>query len=242
MIIIITISESAANLIAEKYKPKAPIYCIPLGVNTKLFPKLSKKESREKLIEKKIIPKDLHDKFIILYAGIISPAQQVENLITLAEKIQNRKDIKIVIFGEGEDRSKIEKKIKYMDNVYLFNYQPRNMMPLIYSSADNCIVLLSQNPIFEIAFPTKFYEYIACNKPVLAICKGELYRIINNNQIGCAVDSNNIDNLVVFIDKIKESNELFNNIEENIIKVLQKFSLSTLSLNIKEILEKEFKK
>jgi len=108
--IIITISESAANLIAEKYKPKAPIYCIPLGVNTKLFPKLSKKESREKLIEKKIIPKDLHDKFIILYAGIISPAQQVENLITLAEKIQNRKDIKIVIFGEGEDRSKIEKK------------------------------------------------------------------------------------------------------------------------------------
>lgn len=237
--IIITISESAANIIYQNYKPASSIYCIPLGVNTQLFPKLSKTDSREKLITEKIFPKDLINKFIILYAGIISPAQQVQNLITLAEKIRNLKDVRIVIFGEGEDKPKIEKRIQYLDNVYLFDYQPRNVMPLIYSSVDVGMVLLSNEPIFEIAFPTKFYEYIACYKPVLAICKGELSRIINFNKIGYAVESNDIDSLVLFINNIRGSTELINNIEENVTRVLNKFSLETLSLSLKEILEKE---
>jgi hypothetical protein len=48
-------------------------------------------------------------------------------------------------------------------------------------------------PIFGIVFPTKFYEYIACDKPIIAICKGELSEVINFNKIGLAVDKENIE-------------------------------------------------
>jgi hypothetical protein len=121
------------------------------------------------------------------------------------------------------------------------NYQPRNMMPLIYSSVDIGTVLLSKEPIFDIAFPTKFYEYIASNKPVLAICKGELSKIINSNNIGYAVDSDNIDKLIPFIKKMKDCSDLFHLIEKNVDNTLQQFSLNSLSLDIKKVLEKEYK-
>jgi colanic acid biosynthesis glycosyl transferase WcaI len=139
--IIITISNSAAKIIYDNYKPRPPIYVIPIGVNPSLFPKLLKKESRTNLINQKIFPKELQEKFIILYAGLISPAQEVENLIILAEKIKDIHDIQVVILGDGENKPKIAKKIQSMNNVHLLNYQPRNMMPLIYSSVDIGTVL-----------------------------------------------------------------------------------------------------
>jgi colanic acid biosynthesis glycosyl transferase WcaI len=239
--IIITISNSAAKIIYDNYKPRPPIYVIPIGVNPSLFPKLLKKESRTNLINQKIFPKELQEKFIILYAGLISPAQEVENLIILAEKIKDIHDIQVVILGDGENKPKIAKKIQSMNNVHLLNYQPRNMMPLIYSSVDIGTVLLSKEPIFDIAFPTKFYEYIACNKPVLAICKGELAKIINFNNIGYAVDSDKIDELIPFIKKIKDCSDLFHIIEKNVYDTLQQFSLNTLSMDFKKVLEMEYK-
>jgi hypothetical protein len=98
-----------------------------------------------------------------------------------------------VIIGEGENRQKIEQGAKVLNNVYLWDFQPRNLMPEIISSADLCTILLSMESIFSVVFPTKFYEYIECNKAVIAICKGELSEVINLNKIGCAVDKDNID-------------------------------------------------
>ena len=113
-----------------------------------------------------------------------------------------------MIIGEGENRQKIEQAAKVLNNVYLLDFQPRNLMPEILSSADLCAILLSMESIFGVVFPTKFYEYIACNKPVIAICKGELSEVIDFNKIGLAVDKENIDDLVQFIKTIKDSSDL----------------------------------
>ena len=146
-----------------------------------------------------------------------------------------------MIIGEGEDRQKIEQATKVLNNVYLLDFQPRNLMPEIISSADLCAVLLSMESIFSVVFPTKFYEYIACNKPVIAICKGELSEVINFNKIGHAVDKENIDDLVQFIKTIKDSSDLLTSIEDNVRNVLYQYSLNNISLNLGNILKREFK-
>ena len=146
-----------------------------------------------------------------------------------------------MIIGEGEDRPKIEQAIRTLNNVYLLAFQPRNLMPEIISSADLCTVLLSMEPIFSVAFPTKFYEYIACNKPVIAICKGELSEVINFNKIGYAVAKENIDDLVQFIKTIKDSSDLLTSTEQNVKNVLYRYSLNNISLKLGSILKTEFR-
>jgi glycosyltransferase involved in cell wall biosynthesis len=239
--IIVTVSELAAEYICKEYRPKASVYSIPVGVDPNKFPRLSKDNSRVDLIKKKILPEHLGNKFIILYAGLLSNAQQIENLAYAAEKLKGEKEIVILIIGEGEEKQKLEQlKLEYnLNNFYLLPFQPRNIMPTIISAADTCTVLLSSEPIFDIALPTKFYEYLACCKPIIGVCKGELANIINSNNIGQTVNVGDIDKLVSIIKDMKNSPALMQIMENNSYNILQKFSLDSISSKLLDILKKE---
>ena len=236
--IIITISSSAAEMIREYYRPNPPIYDLPIGFDPQSFQYLEKRDSRNKLITDKVFPAQFQGKFLIIYTGLISRAQKVENLLKLARKLDGDPDIMILIVGDGEDRSNIELETKNLKNVYLLPYQPRNVIPYIIYSSDLCSVLLSCEPIFEIAFPTKFYEYLACRKQILGICKGEMANIINKFGIGCAVSENDIDLLVPFIIRIKRIHSDLG-VETKFDKAINEFSLENLSKRLNEILSKE---
>jgi glycosyltransferase involved in cell wall biosynthesis len=233
---IVTVSELAKKIICKNYSPTIPVYSVPTGVDPNKYPELPKYECRQKLIENKIFRKEFLNKFIILYAGIISNAQRVENLFPIAKAVENDKEIVFVIVGEGDQRSYIEKEIIKYKNVYLLPYQPRHVMPFIIYSSDICTVLLSNDPIFDIAFPTKFYESIACHKPILAICRGELSQVINSNKIGIASEPNQIKSFADFICRLKNSKQLYSEVEKNVSLTLEQYSLDRVAAIFKSIL------
>jgi glycosyltransferase involved in cell wall biosynthesis len=241
--VIITISSTAADLIKKEYNPRVSVYGIPVGVEPSRFSKMSKISSRGELVRSGIYPSDTKAKFIILYSGIISSAQGVENLAYLAYKLIDDTDIAILIFGDGPDKEKLclLKQKMNLSNLFLQSPQPRSLMPTIISGADMCAILLSSHPIFEIALPTKFYEYLACHKPILGICKGELSNIINSNSIGYSDSPNALDNIASYVRNLKGSGpEIIERIESNTISTLQKYTLDSLAQDFRRILENEF--
>jgi glycosyltransferase involved in cell wall biosynthesis len=166
-------------------------------------------------------------------------AQKVEDLAMAAEKLKEYDDIVILVIGEGPDKEKLKvlKDEKSLNNFIIFPIQKRKLMPLIISSVNICTVLLSNEPIFEIAIPTKFYEYLCCRKPLIGICRGEVELIIKNNNIGFSCESGEIDKLVSLILRMRSSQELLSEMEKNALSALQKFSLDTISKNFYEIIE-----
>ena len=241
--IIITIGEMAAERIIKEYRPKTRVYSIPIGVDPKVFSKLPKKNSRDELLKKRILPYGLEGKFIIFYSGLISTAQNVESLLYAADKLKLEKEICILIIGDGPEKNRLEelKSQKGLENVYLLSTQPRAIMPLIISAVDVCTISLSPEPIFSIAVPSKFYEYLSCCKPLIGICKGELANIIDLNEIGFSVIPEDTDKLVSVIEKFKNSSELLHVIENNCLNTLQRFSLDTLTVKFSDILKNEMK-
>jgi glycosyltransferase involved in cell wall biosynthesis len=229
--IIITISDAAQSYICREYNPHAPVYGIPVGVDPTKFPKLTKSLSRAELISQNILPSEILNKFIVLYSGIISSAQQMENLAFAAEKLKNDQEIAIVILGEGHEKQKLQqlKAERKLKNFYLLSSQPRSTMPNIISSADICTILLSPNPVFDIALPTKFYEYLACLKPIVGICQGELASVINSWNVGRSVRVGDIDNLVCIIREMKNSPEVLQTMEKNCSIALERFSLDAIA-------------
>jgi len=242
--LIVTISELAAEHVSKQYSPKASVRHLPIGVDTSKFHRLPKQTSREDLIKKQILPSETGDKFIILYSGLISNATQVDNLAYAAHRIMKHDDhreVVILIVGEGHGKKRLEQlKIQYnLSNFYLLSFQPREVMPTIISAADVCVVSLPADPIFDVDVPSKFYEYLACCKPFIGICRGEPARIINSYNIGRTTEADDIDELVSIITNFKNSPDLLETMQNNSYMLLQKFSLDSLASYFLNILNKE---
>ena len=81
--------------------------------------------------------------------------------------------------------------------------------------------------------------YLACYKPQIGICGGELADIINSNNIGLTVENGQIDKLSDAILTLKNSPSLIHTMERNSKNVLQFFSLDTLALKLNDALKYE---
>jgi glycosyltransferase involved in cell wall biosynthesis len=240
---LVTISEFAAQYLTTNYKPKAMVYALPIGVEPSRFPVKSKESSRKELIERKIFPVVLYNKFIVLYTGIITKITNVENLVHAADMLKDDKDIVFMIVGEGEEKSRLEniKLTHRLNNLFFLPFQDSALVPDIISSADVCVVPLSPEPIYNATIPTKFFDYLACHKPQIGICGEELAMIINSNKIGLTVKDKETDKLVGAILSLRDSPSLTSSMQNNSHAVLQEFSLNNLASKFNKILEKEIR-
>jgi len=239
---LVATSKLAAKYVATNYSPKLMIYTMPIGVEPDKQPTRSKETSRKELIEKKIIPSLLVDKFIVLYAGIISKVTRVENLVRAADKLKDdEKNIVFLIIGEGDEKANLEKmkSNSNLSNLFILPFQHTSLVPSIISAADVCVVSLPSDPIYDVTVSTKFFEYLAYHKPQIGICGGELAHIINSNKIGITVSDGHIDKLVDALLFLKNSPTLIDTMEKNAIDLLHEFSLDTLASKFSVILKKE---
>jgi colanic acid biosynthesis glycosyl transferase WcaI len=241
--IIVTVSKRSGDHISREYKPRRPVYGIPVGVDPTRFPKISKIAARLHLVNEEILSRNLVDKFIVLYSGIISNAQQIDSLAYAASKLKDEKEIAILIIGEGPSKKNLQQLMVdlELENFHVLSSQPRILMPTIISAADICAVLLSSEAIFDIALPTKFYEYIACAKPVLGVCRGELAEVIETNEIGKVVTSANAEEIASTIKILKNSCSSLSTMVNNCESTLQSYSLDRIASDFFEILKNEMK-
>jgi len=229
---IIVISELAGDYVIKKYRSKVPVYPLPIGVEPSRFPSMSKESARRKLIQKKILPSEIDDKFIVLYAGVMTKITKIDILAYAAVELKNKTDIVFLIIGEGEEKEKLIeiREANNVSNLYVLPFQASSLVPCIIYAADVCIVPLSNEPIYETTVPTKFYDYLACCKPQIGICEGELAKLIKSNNIGVAVKYGDTDKLVEAILSLKNSPSSIQIMKENSAKVLQEYTLDTLAV------------
>jgi len=146
-----------------------------------------------------------------------------------------------LIIGEGEEKESIERfrLENEINNLYLLPFQDAKIVPYIISAADVCVVPLSSEPIYETTIPTKFFDYLACNKPQIGICGGELEELINSNKIGVTVKDGETDKLVGVLLSLSNSPSLIDSMKLNSRELLSNFTLDKLSSNFNKALEKE---
>ncbi|MDP9287627.1 MAG: glycosyltransferase family 4 protein [Thermoproteota archaeon] len=247
--LILAISNLAAEHITEEYNPRAAVAVFPIGVDPNRFARLPKNYARAEIVKKGILSKETENKFIVLYSGLISRGTAVENIAHAAHKLIVEKDegsdeILFLIVGDGEGKQTLQQlKSKHnLTNLYLIPFQPRQIMPAIISASDVCIVSLPSEKIYNVDVPTKFYEYLAAGKPIIAINEGELANIINSNNIGRTVRVGETDKLVSAIKEFWHSPALNHDVQKASMITLQQFTLDTLATKLSDLLQSETRK
>ena len=150
----------------------------------------------EQEIEDAALTEKYRDYFKVVYAGNISPAQNLEVAVDAAVllKESGMDDIKFIIVGDGMSRKDIEKYAAEKDVAEYLDFlgsRPVTDMPLYHTLADCLFAPLAKSDLIGLTIPAKVTSYMAGRKPVITCIDGEGSLVIEKANAGLTGESGN---------------------------------------------------
>jgi glycosyltransferase involved in cell wall biosynthesis len=135
--------------------------------------------------------------FIALYAGAHGLSNDLGVVLQAAKILKPRTDIKIVLIGDGKDKSALltQATAQGIDNILFLPPIPKNEMPEALSAADACIAILKPVELYKTTYPNKVFDYMAAGKPVVLAIDGVIRELIEKAGAGIPVPPGDPDQL-----------------------------------------------
>ena len=147
--------------------------------------------------ELKSIP-ELPNGFVVMFAGNIGEAQNMENVMKSALLLKEEKDIHFVLVGDGRKKQWIEDFVKdnaLDETVHLMGRWPIDTMSSFFAKADVMLVSLADEVAFNLVLPAKVQAYMVNKKPILAMLNGEGQEVIKTAKCGWSVNSDDVEGM-----------------------------------------------
>lgn len=146
------------------------------------------------------------DQLILIYAGTIGIAQGLETLLEAAELLSEEISIRFIIVGDGPRKADLVKLAgDKLVNLKFIPEQPLDCMPGLISAADVALIPLRDVALFKGALPSKLFDALACERPVLILIDGEAREMIEKNRVGIFVPPEDPHALAEAIKALKTS-------------------------------------
>jgi glycosyltransferase involved in cell wall biosynthesis len=133
-----------------------------------------------------------HEKFTITHVGTFYTNRQPDRLVCAVKLLigENRINVdKLCMIFVGKNA---RAKIPALDPFEAYDYVPHDELTEYYSDTDTLLLILATSPENIGNYSGKIYEYIASNRPILAIVpkSGVAQKLIEETRTGIAVDGN----------------------------------------------------
>ena len=145
--------------------------------------------------------------FLAMYVGSITRMAGLDIYINAAERLCHRKDIRILLVGDGGMRKEIEMKIqeKGLTNIQVIYPLKPEDVPEVQAASD--VLMLSLLPgVADHTTPSKLMFYMFSTRPILAAVRedGPPARIIREAECGYVIPQNNAHDLADRLEKIAD--------------------------------------
>jgi glycosyltransferase involved in cell wall biosynthesis len=167
--------------------------------------------------------------FILLFAGNLGEAQNLDLFIEAANLVKKIFNIKWVFLGDGRKRSSLKNKVRELNlekNVFFPGRFPVETMPQFMKIANILLVSLKDEKIFNLTVPAKVQYYMAQAKPILAMLNGDGADLIAEANCGFCIPPGDYEKCAEIVKLIYENRNM----------------LQSLGLNGKKYYEKHFTK
>ena len=186
---------TSAQVLAERFLQENPrTYLIPNGVDEEL---ISEENENPK-------PKDMPSGKIVGYHGVIADWFDFDLMYEVAKKLTNEKFVllgrQFVSFNKKKFR-----KLTSLPNVEYLGEKPYHELLKYVAHFDVGIIPRVSSTFTQASNPKKFYEYVACGKPVVATMVPELEKYESK---GILVRTSDVDS---FVASLKQMIEFSNN-------------------------------
>lgn len=146
----------------------------------------------------------LENKFILMYSGNLGLYYDLENLMNVIKKFNDRDDVVFAFVGEGTIReSLVSYKERYnLNNVLFIPYQDKS--DLIFSlNAGDIHWCINAKDIKGVSVPSKLYGILAAGKPILGVLEedSEARLIIEETKCGYVTEPGNYEEVELILER-----------------------------------------
>ncbi|HYG51165.1 MAG TPA: glycosyltransferase family 4 protein [Flavobacteriales bacterium] len=219
------------NIVARGI-PKEKVHLITNGVDTDFFSRSNRDENYRGEL-------GIDNKFSVCYAGIHGIAQGLEVIIQSAEILKEHTGIQFIFFGDGPEKSSLIKLVedKKLTNVKFMPVQPKSIMPKIIASVDCSLIPLRKLDLFKGALPSKMFEALSSELPIIMAVEGEAADLITNSGGGINVEPENAQSIANAVLKLSRNKDLCEQLGKNGRKyVMENYSRDTITRRLEKIL------
>lgn len=200
---IVTVGEGYANSIHDLYGiDRRKMSLVHNGVDADLFlPGDRNNNVRHNL--------GWGDKFVSLYLGTHGMAHALETVLRVAEKMRDDPTKLFVFVGEGAEKDRLKALAAEwnLPNVQFIDQQPREKVTEFYAACDVGIVCLRNSPRFREVLPSKIFEYLGMERPVVLSVAGEAAKLVRLANAGICVPPEDVDAMAAAVESLAHDRE-----------------------------------
>jgi colanic acid biosynthesis glycosyl transferase WcaI len=177
---VVVVTETFKQRIIEKGVSPDRITVIPNGVDTQFYFASNDAAPVPELVRN-------GNEFIVGYLGNFGAGQQLATVIEAAAMLEQRNaGVRFVLAGDGADREALQRQVDELglQRVRILPPISKDKTRAFYNSCDACLVPLAPFPVLQETIPSKVFEVMACERPVIASLAGEGARIVQSSQSG----------------------------------------------------------
>ena len=201
---VVTIDNLFYSTILPRFRDSRKLHIIPNFVDTDLYKPINSQQLLPKIFGEE------NKKIKILYAGNIGFFQDWEPVLFAAKELI-KENIEFWIIGEGVKKEYLENEVrdKNLNNIRIFPYQRRELMPTISNYVDIHFIAINKQMEQE-GFPSKVYTIMACAKPMIVITgdKSPLYNFLKEKKCAELITNHRNINFINAIRKLASNPEL----------------------------------
>jgi glycosyltransferase involved in cell wall biosynthesis len=167
----------------------------------------------------------LNGKFVASYIGTHGMAHGLNTIFRAAELLKDQSRIVFLLVGDGAERKSLlkQKETRKLDNVVMLPQQERSKMPEIIAASDVNLVLLKKTNLFKTVIPSKIFEAMAMERPIVLGVEGESKSIVEEGECGLCIEPENADELVDMLLKLCGSSEMTAGLGKNGRRFVEKY-------------------
>jgi glycosyltransferase involved in cell wall biosynthesis len=200
--LVVTVTPGLAELLA-RHGVRA--HLVMNGADTQVFRPRSQHEARK--------PHLSEDKVTLVFNGYLGNYYDAIPLLQAISRLPDELKSKVVLLlvGGFTDASyarkfvRVAKELRLSGNIKVLQpIQDARTLAEILSAADVGVITRVSSELYDPAIPAKFYEYVACGLPVIALVRrgSELWRLIEEWGVGFACEPHDLDCITRALEKI----------------------------------------
>jgi len=148
-------------------------------------------------------------RFVAMYVGTHGMAHALDKVLEAAKRLADEKDLLFVFVGEGAEKDNLKNMAANLelDNVRFIDQQDKERVALFYAACDLGLVTLRNTPLFQEVLPSKIFEYLGMERPILISVDGQARRLVESAGAGEFVPPEDADKMADAITRLKSDRQ-----------------------------------
>ena len=154
----------------------------------------------------------LEGKFVAAYFGTHGMAHHLETILYAAARLRRHTNIVFLLAGDGAEREQLLalRNQLALSNVLMLEQQPKERMPWLWALSHVSLILLKKADLFKTVIPSKLFESMAMEKPIILGVEGESAEMLQAAGAGFCIEPENDQQLAARVFQLYSDKALLN--------------------------------